>query len=135
MAPAFLDTNVILRHLLADHPEQSPQATAFLARVEQGQLKVRTADTVIFEAVYTLEKLYQKPRGNIRQALLPLIELTRVILPGKRRFRQIFDLYVRLNLPFADAYHAVILKNLKSDTIVSFDRHFERIPGIKRLQP
>lgn len=135
MRPAFLDTNIILRHLLADHPEQSPKATAYLAQVERGEIQVRTAETVIFEAVFTLERYYHHPKAQIREALLPLIELPGVILPGKRLFRQVFDWYVDLNLPFADAYHAVLARRFRIDEIVSFDKHFERIPGIKRIEP
>ena len=95
MSPAFLDTNVILRHLLADHAEQSPKATAYLARVEQGEIQVYIADTVIFEAVFTLERHYHQPKEQRSgTAMLPLIELPGVMLPGKRHFRQVFDLYV-----------------------------------------
>jgi len=130
-----LDTNVILRHLLADNPEQSAKATAYLARVEQGEIQARTADTVIFETVFTLERHYHQPKDKIRQALLPLIELAGIILPGKRYYRQVFDLYVTLNLPFADAYHAVLAKRFKSSVVVSFDKHFDRIPGITRRDP
>ncbi len=57
------------------------------------------------------------------------------MLPGKRRFRKVFDLYVDLNLPFADAYHAVLMEQLKLNTIVSFDGDFNRIPGLKRIEP
>lgn len=132
MPPAFLDTNVILRHLLADNPEQSAKATAYLTRVEQGEIQARTADTVIFETVFTLERFYHQPKDKIRQALLPLIDLAGIILPGKRCYRQVFDLYVTLNLPFADAYHTVLAKRFQSSAVVSFDKHFDRIPGITR---
>jgi predicted nucleic acid-binding protein len=135
MAIAFLDTNIFLRHLLADHPQQSPAATAYLARIEHGEVQARTADTVIFEAVFTLEKFYRQPKSRIRDALLPLIELSGLILPGKRRYRRAFDLYADRNLPFADAYHAALMESLDISQIVTFDRHFERIPGIERLDP
>jgi uncharacterized protein len=135
MSPAFLDTNVILRHLLADHPQQSPRATVYLARVERGEVQVYIADTVIFEAVFTLQRFYRQPKEKIRDALLPLIELPGVILPGKRHYRQVFDLYVDLNVPFADAFHAVLARRLKADGIVSYDHDFERIPGITLLEP
>jgi predicted nucleic acid-binding protein len=135
MSLPFLDTNILLRHLLGDDPEQSPRATAYLQRIEQGQLRVRTADTVIFETVFTLQRTYHQPKAKIREALLPLIELSGIVLPGKRRFRKVFDLYVDLNLPFADAYHAVLIEQLKLNTIVSFDRDFDRTPGLKRIEP
>lgn len=131
----FLDTNVLLRHLRGDHPEHSPRATAYLARIERGELKVRTADTVIFETVFTLERFYCQPKAAIRDALLPLIELTGIVLPGKRSLRRVFTLYVDRNLSFVDAYHAVLVERLKLTQIVSFERHFDRIPGIQRLKP
>lgn len=135
MAVAFLDSNIILRHVLGDHPQHSPRATAFLRRVEQGEIQMRTADTVIFEAVFTLQRHYRQPRAKIREALLPLLELPGIILPGKRRFRKVFDLYVDLNLSFADAYHAVLMQQFKLDQIVTFDKGFDGLPGIRRMEP
>lgn len=98
-------------------------------------MKVRTADTVIFETVFTLERFYRQPKAAIRDALLPLIELTGIVLPGKRSLRRVFTLSVDRNLSFVDAYHAVLMERLKLTQIVSFDRHFDRIPGIQRLEP
>jgi|SRR3990172_6152596 len=135
MTISFLDTNVILRHLLGDHPEQSPRATACFQRIEHGELRVRTADTVIFEVVFTLQRFCQVPKAKIRDAVLPLIELPGILLPGKHRFARVFDLYVDLNLSFADAYHAVLVESLKLDDILSFDKGFDRVAGIKRREP
>ena len=129
----FLDTNVLLRHLLQDHPEHSVKATAFLTRVEQGQQKVRTADTVIFETVFTLQRHYRIPKARIVETVLPLIELPGIVLPGKRKYRKVFALYVEQNLPFADAYHAVLMEQLKLTQIATFDEHFDHISGIERL--
>lgn len=132
MAQAFLDTNVFLRHLLQDHPEHSPRATAYLARVERGELRVRTADTVIFETVFTLQRHYRRSRADIRDALLPLIGLPGIVLPGKRRLQRVFEMYVEEGLPFADAYHAVMIEHLGLTEIATFDAEFDRIPGIRR---
>ncbi len=131
----FLDTNVFLRHLRADHPEHSPRATAYLERIERKELKVRTADTVIFEAVFTLERTYRQSKAAIRDALLPLIELPGIMLPRKRRLRTAFTFYVDLNISFADAYHAALMQEQRLTEVVTFDRHFDRIPGITRVEP
>jgi predicted nucleic acid-binding protein len=135
MAVALLDTNILIRHLVGDHPEQSPRATAFLHRVEAGEVTVRTTELVVFETVFTLERHYQQSKARIREVLLPLLELPGILLPGKRRLRRVFDRYVDLNLPFADAYHAVLMEHLKLTEIISFDRHFDRVPGITRQEP
>jgi predicted nucleic acid-binding protein len=135
MAIPLLDTNVILRHLLGDHPEQSPRATAYLRQVEQGQVRVRTSELVVFEAVFTLERHYRLPKKRVPDSLLPLLELPGIVLPGKQRLREAFDLYVQLNLPFADAYHAALMRRLGAEEMVSFDREFDRIPDIRRVEP
>ena len=135
MALPFLDTNIFLRHLTQDHPDHSPRATAYLARIERGELQARTTDIVIFETVYTLQRFYKQPKGKIRDALLPLINLPGIVLPGKRRLAQIFDLYVSLNMPFADAYVAVETRRLGLTDIVSFDREFDKLPDISRVEP
>lgn len=135
MAGLFLDTNVILRHLLGDHPDHSPRATAFLERVENGEIEVHTADTVVFETVFTLERHYKRPRDKIRDALLPLLGLSGIVLPGKRRYRTVFDIYIERNVSFADAYHAVLAEHLKLDQIVSFDRGFDRVLDVRRVEP
>jgi predicted nucleic acid-binding protein len=135
MALLFLDTNIFLRHLRQDHPDHSPRATAFLTRIEQGEVKVRTSDTVIFETVFTLERSYHQEKAAIRDTVLPLLELPGVVLPGKRRYRKVFSLYLEKNISFADAYHAVLMEHLHLTEIVSFDTDFDRIEGLTRIEP
>src|SRR3954451_11814767 len=130
-----LETNIFLRHLRQDHADFSPRSTALLRRIEQGTLKVRTADTVIFETVFTLERYYKQSKEAIREAFLPLIELPGIVLPGKRRFRQVFAYYIEQNIAFADAYHAVVMESLQLTHIISFDRDFNRISAIRRVEP
>src|ERR671926_432204 len=98
MALPFLDTNILLRHLLQDHEDHSPRATAYLHRIEQGEIQVRTSEIVIFEVVFTLERGYRRSKREIHDTLLPLLELPGIILPGKRRFRKVFDYYINLNI-------------------------------------
>ncbi len=132
----FLETNIFLRHLTGDEPSHSPRATAFLDRIRRGELVVRTADTVVFETVFTLQRFYRAPRTAIRDGLLPLLEMPGVILPGKHHYREVFDLYVgRPSISYADCYHAVLMKQLGLFEIVSFDRDFDRLPGITRIEP
>lgn len=134
MPEPFLDTNVLVRHLLADHPVQSPRATAYLQRIENRELRVRITDIVIFETVFLLERTYRQPKAAIVASLLPLINVPGIILPGKRKFRDVFTLYVDLNLPFADAYYATLMRQQGVSEIVTFDRDFDRIPGITRQE-
>ena len=133
MSEIFLDSNILLRHLLQDDPLQSPKATSFLYRVENRELQVHISELVIFETVFTLQRSYKQPKSKIREILIPLIFLHGVLLSGKRMWKRTFDLYVDLNLPFADAYHVVFMEKLKLTEIATFDSHFNRVSGIKRI--
>ena len=61
---AFLDSNVILRHVPKDRLDRSARATALITEVEQGKRAVRLSDTVVFEAVFTLQKTYGVRHGQ-----------------------------------------------------------------------
>jgi predicted nucleic acid-binding protein len=135
-ALALLDTNPILRHVLDDHSDHSPRAHALFERIEQGQERVRLTDAVVFEAVFTLERLYRVPRAPIETTLLDLLQLPGIALPGKRFYRRVFDLWVRQpRLSFADCYHAVLVGRLGLTGLISFDRDFDRVPGLVRREP
>lgn len=134
-APPFLDTNILLRHLLDDHPDHSPRATVYIDRIERGEIRVRTAITVVFESVYVLERLLHRPKATIREGVFGVLKLPGIILPTKREVGVAFARYVELNIPFADAYHSVLAMERTPAEIVSFDRDFDRIVGLRRIEP
>jgi len=133
---SLLDANIILRHTLADHTDHSPKATAFFIRVARGEVRVRTTDTVIFEAAFTMERTYRVPRAEIRDQLLAILALPGVILPGKRRYRRVFELYVGYpRLSFADSSHISVMERAGMTEIITFDQGFDNIPDITRIEP
>lgn len=134
--PSFLDTNIILRHVLSDHPDLSPKATAVIRRIEHGELTVRLTDTVVFEAVFTLEKFYRVPRPQTRQALEPIIALAAVILPDKEKYGTVFELFVeRRALSFADCFHIVTAQRLGLAAFITLDRAVGRAVGSMWVDP
>ena len=135
MEPPFLDSNILLCHFHGEHPDHSPRSTALLARIERGELEAQLSDMVVFETVFTLERSYKVPKAQIRDAIQALLALPGIILPGKRRYIRIFEIYVDYNLPFGDAYIAADMERYGSTELYSFDRRFNRIPGITRLEP
>jgi predicted nucleic acid-binding protein len=132
-----LDANVFIRHITGDHPTFSPRATALLRRVELKLEQVELSPVVIAEVVFTLQspRLYGMPRTLIRDALLPLIQLPAVRTPHKRLYPRIFDLYTSLNIDYEDAYEAALTERSSSKEIYSFDRDFDRVRTITRIEP
>lgn len=134
MAVPFLDTNVLLRHLRQDHFTLSPKATSIIARIEQGDITVRISDIVIFETVFTLQRTYKQSRDRIADAILAIIQLPGIILPGKRHYHKVFALYRQGPLGFADCYHIVFMQRLGITEVLSFDTDFDEIQGLKRQE-
>lgn len=133
---AFLDTNVMLRQILNDHPDHSPRANALFHAIEQGQRAVRISDTVVFEIVFTLEKRYHVSRSDVREAVQPLLDLAGIELPGKHLYRDVFRLWIdHRSLSFADCYHALFAQQIHLSTIISFDQALGRVPGLTRIEP
>ena len=135
MAQPFLDTNILMRHFVHDHPDQSPRATAYIERIERGEVQIRISELVVFETVFLLKRHYKQPRTVVRDLVLGFLALPGVILPRKRRFRRVFELYVDLNIAFADAYHVALMEQQGIEEVISFDREFNRAPGIRRAEP
>lgn len=136
MPTPVLDTNILLRHLLHDSPNLSTRATEFIREIENGSQRVRVPETVVFEAVFVLEKQQRQPRKAIMDRLLPIIEFAGVELRAKPSIRKAFGLYVRFpSISFADAYHAQLAIDGGSGEIVSFDQALSRVPGINHIEP
>jgi len=131
----FLDTNVILRHLTADHPRQSPKCKALIAGLETGTVEAWTTHLVAAEAVFVLDRIYKFTRQQIADALLPILELPGLHLPQKRLFRRVFELYTSLSLGFVDCYHAALVERREGRRLLSYDTGFDRVSGLVRLEP
>jgi predicted nucleic acid-binding protein len=137
MPERFLDTNVVLRHLLNDHPDHSPRARSLIRAIEDGRETAWTTDLAIAEVVFVLDspRFFGTPRATIRDLLLPLIELPGIKLPNKRLYRRVFELYTTRSIDFIDCYHAALAESRRRTEVWSFDRDFDRVPGITRIEP
>ena len=62
---AFLDTNVLIRHLTGDPPDMAERATAALSSAEQLLL----TDLVLAECVYVLESFYEVERTQVAELM------------------------------------------------------------------
>lgn len=135
MTEALLDTNVILRHLLQDHPEQSPASTALLARIESGELIGSLTPMAIDEIVWVLSgTTYGFGRDVIREALSAVLELPGLRVTDGPAVIRALQVYAEVNVDFIDAYHAALAQSA-GGVIYSFDRDFDRIPGVSRRAP
>ena len=129
----FLDTNIILRFVLQDHPIYSPKANFILDKINQGE-DVYTSWLVIFETIFVLLHTHKLNKAEITEKLLPLLCFETLHIENKSLVKKTFGYFVQKNVSFADAYSVALMEKKKLKKIYSFDRDFDKIPQIKRLE-
>ncbi len=125
MSTRIVDTNVIVRYLVADEPALATKAERLFAACERGEARLILLDAVIAETVFVLESFYEKPRVEIARVLtalvrLPFIETSApgVVLDALARFGQ-------STLHFVDCFIAASAA-ARSVPVATFDRKLAR---------
>lgn len=128
---AFVDTNVLVRHLVGDPPDLAARATAYL-RKETGLL---VADLVFAETIYVLESFYEVARPKISEAMRALIMMESVSIVDAPLLLRSLEIYEHDRLDFAESYLVASAESTKILQVASFDRSIDRVQSIKRIEP
>lgn len=131
----FLDTNIFLRYLTKDDEEKAYKVLDLLKKIERGEEKAITSPLVIFELIFTLQKYYKLLREEIRDLVLPLINLRGLKLPYKAVFEKALETFPNTNVSFADLFNYFFMLEHEVKEIYSYDEDFNKLPEIKRLVP
>lgn len=128
---AFVDTNVLVRHLTGDPPDMAARATAYLARATEFLL----TDLVAAETVYVLESFYEAPRQQIATALRSLLSMRSVVTVDPALLLRAIEIYETDRIDFAEAYLVACAESTGIGRVVSFDRSIDRVGTVERIEP
>lgn len=121
----LLDTNVILRFVLGDHPHLSEKATQFMAKVTAGAVKAEINDAVLAECVYVLDKFYAVPRGEIADTLIGVMSLEGISSANKSEILNALLKYKSSGCDIVDCLLAACSSPERS--VVSFDKDLAQL--------
>jgi predicted nucleic acid-binding protein len=113
-----IDTNLIVRFLVRDHPAQSAKAKALI----EGE-DVFVASTVVLETAWVLRSIYGYSNHQLGAALTAFGGLPRVTLEEPAVVAQALE-WMKAGIDFADALH--LAKAHGCTEFVSFDRGFAK---------
>ena len=113
-----IDTNLIVRFLVRDHPAQSAKAKALIEEED-----VFVSATVMLETAWVLRGAYGYSSDQLGAALTAFSGLPRVTLEEPGVVAQALD-WMKSGLDFADALH--LAKARGCEGFVTFDRKFVR---------
>lgn len=128
---AFVDTNVLVRHLTGDPPKQAARATAFLSE----RTTLYLADLIVAETVYVLESFYEAPRSQVAAAMRSLVAMPSMVTVDPPLLLRAIEVYEVDRLDFAEAYLVACAESTGVGAVASFDRSIDRGTTVERVQP
>jgi len=128
---AFVDTNIIVRHLTGDPPAMATRATAYLTMASELFL----ADLIVAETIYVLESFYKTPRDQVATSMRSLVALRSVITVDPALLLCALEVYETDRLDFSEAYLVAVAESSGVNRIASFDRSIDRVGTIERIEP
>lgn len=134
MSTFILDTNVVLRFLLADDPAQSPKAKALFELAESGKVRLHLSHVGVAELVWVLDSFFDFERTTIGTTLRGLLLHTGVEVENLDAALAALDRFARHNADFPDCYAATLAANAGA-TVASYDRDFRKFTEVKCLTP
>lgn len=128
---AFVDTNVLIRHLTGDPPELAARATRYLGVADELLLP----DLILAEVAYVLESFYEVPRAQVATTLRAVLAYPAIRVLDADLLQRAVEVYEIHRLDFADAYLVASAERTGIGVIASFDRSIDRVATVRRKEP
>jgi predicted nucleic acid-binding protein len=128
---AFVDTNILIRHLTGDPPDQAARATRFLTAADELLL----ADLVVAEVVDVLESFHEVPRARVAELVRAILAFPAVVVLDPAMLLRALEVYETARLDFAEAYLVAQAERSGVGVVASFDRAIDRVGTVRRLEP
>ena len=128
---AFVDTNVLIRHLTGDPPELAARAARYLAGADELLLP----DLILAEVGYVLESFYEAPRTQVATTLRAVLAYPAIRVLDADLLQRAVEIYEIHRLDFADAYLVASAERTGIGVIASFDRIIDRVATVHREEP
>ena len=126
----LIDTNVVLRYLLGDHPEFSPKAEAFMFDVSKGVKKAEILDVVIVECIYVMEKYYEIPKTEIVEKLSGILNFSGIVNPDRSEILEALLKYENSNIDIVDCILAA--RSSPEKVVISFDKDMKKLKAVNK---
>jgi predicted nucleic-acid-binding protein len=123
----LIDTNVILRHILADHSELSPKAKIFMDKIKEGKAKAKITEGVLVECVYVLLKVYNVPKEEIAGELINILEYIGIADENKFIYIEALKNFANNKIDIVDNILSASASG--ENAVVSFDKDFRKLNG------
>jgi predicted nucleic acid-binding protein len=128
---AFVDINVLVRHLTGDPADLAARATAYLG----SEREILLTDLIAAETVYVLESFYEAPCDEVATAVRSLVAFDSIVCVDPALLLRAIEVYETDRIDFAEAYLVACAESTGVGKLASFDRSIDRVDTIERIEP
>ena len=134
---AFVDANIFIRLLTRDDPVKEQRCLELFKQARNGEVVLVTSSVIIAEVTFVLTSraIYHFSRAEAALGIQTLLALQNLHLSQKSEVISALDLWETSTLDFPDCLAAEITRRMSLDGIFTYDRGFDRIPDVRRLEP
>lgn len=127
----FVDTNVFLRFLTDDVPQQAAAVEALFQRAAAGEVRLTTNAMVLTELVWVLESYYHLGRPEVQERAMAVACMDGLIVPEVDVVIDALLAYGEAKVDFIDAYNACWMRERGLSGVATFDKqHYSRLQGM-----
>ena len=123
-----LDTNVIVRYLVGDHPEQAEAARVLLEGLTPGNPGFICRE-VVMEVGWVLERAYRFTRAQIAEALMDLTASDSLVVEHSDDVAAAAYRYRQGGVGFSDLLVIAAAERAGAVPLYTFDRRLARMDG------
>ena len=127
---AFVDTSVLVRHLVGDPPAMAKRATSFLRSADHLFL----TDLIVAETIYVLESFYEVDRQQVAESMRSLIAMNSIAVIDTAQLLRALEIYELHRIDFAESYLIASAESTDVAQIASFDRSMDRVKTVTRVE-
>lgn len=124
-----LDTNVLVRFLVRDHPAQYEKSRDLIeTQVAAGQ-PVLVNLLVLLETEWVLRSRYELAKTEVAEVLSALLDTTEIVFEDEPTFEEALYVWKRSNADFADCLIGVRNRRLGCEVTATFDARAAKLEG------
>jgi len=131
----FLDTNIFLRFFLKENESVFKDLERLFNEIISGNIICVSNSIIIAEVIWVLDKFYEWDKGKICENVELILNTPNIRFKERSIIIGAVNLYREKNINFIDAYSYFFMRANGINKIYSFDRDFDKLPDIKRLEP
>ncbi|MBI4918317.1 type II toxin-antitoxin system VapC family toxin [archaeon] len=130
----FIDANIFLEIALRN--EKSELCKQYIRKFLSGEVKAFTSDFIIYACLLSIQN--KAKNSELMKDFLTFIDNLvglEIHRPSPFTVANSVELMSKTKLDFDDSLVVACMDDLKIKKLVSLDKHFDKIEGIKRIEP